>query len=272
MRGGGSLTCHVGVGACVELALQQGQLAVSRLRCNKAANVLQCLRGKSAEEVQAVIMALPEVSVNGSRIGSAPVADGVVMPRSFAQAVAKGQLLRIPLITGFCVNDTALLAASAAPVTYQAFESFVEGKVGSTWTPRFMAVYQPSSTDIEYNLRLLGTFVTDMTETCSNRRMAALMANASIPVYLFSFNRTPPCSSWGVEWGAEHESELQVRAALTQSHSESLAHSLTYSLVAVSIPGRAGHIGSKAQLPVERTRPGIVADHDSVLEQHGSVR
>jgi para-nitrobenzyl esterase len=143
-------------------------------------NVLQTLRGKSAEELLKASDA-PVVR---------PVVDGWVLPQDVATIFAQGKQNDVPVIVGFNADEGTSLAPQGASVTAAVFTSGTRQRYGNL-SDEFLKAYPANS-----NEEAVSSFYSayrDQTFGWEMRTWARMAtATGHYPAYLYYFSHRPP--------------------------------------------------------------------------------
>jgi para-nitrobenzyl esterase len=193
--------CVVNLGPTVAAAKAQGDAFAAALGCKDAA----CLRGKTAKEV---LFALPpRVDFVGTKgAGWFPTIDGVDVPVDPAQAFAAGQFTKVPTLLGTNGNEGSLFfLGNTAIATDADFVSLMD-RFFPGHGAEILARY-PSST---FGTAVAAASVAfgDGALVCPTRRLTRTLVGASVPTYLYDFQRAPD-SGKSLGLGAYHSSEVQ---------------------------------------------------------------
>jgi para-nitrobenzyl esterase len=143
-------------------------------------NVLQALRGKSAEE----LLKASDAPV------TRPVVDGWVLPQDVAAIFAQGKQNDVPLIVGSNADEGTSLAPQGASVTAAVFTSGTRQRFGNL-SDQFLNVYPANS-----NEEAVSSFYSayrDQTFGWEMRTWARMAtATGHHPAYLYYFSHRPP--------------------------------------------------------------------------------
>ncbi|MCB9683238.1 MAG: carboxylesterase family protein [Alphaproteobacteria bacterium] len=148
---------------------RQGQRVATALGCADAADVVACMRAASAADVIAAVPGRQGLLGDGDPYG--PVIDGVLLPRSFADAVDDDVLASVPLyatvnadegttfLAGVPVPDEATYRAMALP--YALLYTVSVDTLVTTWSAAEYGDYQAAA----------AALLTDASFVCPTRRV-----------------------------------------------------------------------------------------------------
>ncbi|WP_437963494.1 carboxylesterase family protein [Sorangium sp. So ce260] len=190
-------------------ASAQGQELVEALGCADAPSVLECLRGKSAEEVMSALKAGEKFLV-GSGPTWFPVIDGWNLPDTPSKLLEAGSFEKVPTILGSNADEGSVfvvLWGEAATVTDEAeFAEFAE-----TFAPghgeEVVALY-PSDTYGSAQAAATAA-LGDAMFVCPTRRAARAIASGGAPTYLYHFTYAPQGTILGDGLGSFHSAEIR---------------------------------------------------------------
>ena len=178
----------------------QDQSVVTGAGCGGAADLVGCLRSAQAETL---VRVPSEVGPLSPGLHYAPVIDGVVIPANPLELVKQGRHHHVPVVIGSNADETS---RQVPPV-----------KTSAEYEAAIRAMYSPVATELlaHYPADTFGTpretlvrVTTDITWTCSVRRLArALAANQTQPVFRYFFTWRPP-GAVGAVVGASHAIEI----------------------------------------------------------------
>jgi para-nitrobenzyl esterase len=155
--------------------------------CNEAGNAAACLRAKSPSEL---VRALPAVTNLFPRTYG-PVVDGYVFPEQPLKLLAEGKALKIPVIIGNTLEETAGWVDGVAKVADdESYRTAIERIFGADLRDHVVAQYPTAGFDSPRTAFLRAT--TDALFTCATVRVEqAILHGGGGPVfrYLFSFRR-----------------------------------------------------------------------------------
>ncbi|WP_437617969.1 carboxylesterase/lipase family protein [Sorangium sp. So ce1151] len=188
-------------------ATAQGEAFVEALGCGDAPSVLECLRGKSAEEV---ITALPPS--NDMLFGGTqwyPVIDGWNLPDTPGKLLEEGSFEKVPTIVGSNDDEATLffaLAGDSPSIADDAeLEAFAE-QLAPGHGEEVVASY-PSATHGSAQAAAFAA-VGDALFVCPARRAARAIAKAGVATYLYHFTYAPEGSLLG-DLGSFHSAEIR---------------------------------------------------------------
>ena len=185
-------------------ARTRGDQFAAKLGCSGAA---ACLRSKSTAEVLDAIPASP-VSV-GAPIWF-PVVDGHLIPSQPADAIAAGQLNKVPLINGSNRDEGTLFAAfGGKALSAQEFTAAMRSRFGGN-AQRVLAAYPLA--DYPSPMQASAAGFGDVFFSCRILKAGELLS-AWVPVYQYEFDDPNPPNLFAPHppfpFGAYHGSEIQ---------------------------------------------------------------
>ncbi|KYG02350.1 hypothetical protein BE18_02715, partial [Sorangium cellulosum] len=189
-------------------ATAQGQELVEALGCADAPSVLECLRGKPAEEVMS---ALPpgEAFLVGAGPTWFPVIDGWNLPDLPGKLLEAGSFEKMPTILGSNGDEGSLfvtLWGETATVADEAdFVTFADG-LAPGHGEEVVANY-PSDTYGSAQAAATAA-LGDSMFVCPTRRAARAIASGGAATYLYHFTHAPESSLLG-DLGAFHSAEIR---------------------------------------------------------------
>jgi para-nitrobenzyl esterase len=152
----------------------------SKVGCD-GADVLACLRGKSADELVAALPFRRGMLLQPG-VWWGPVVDGVELPRLPLAMIRAGDFARVPLIIGTMQDEGALHTVSYDQVTPDELRWFVRDSFdddAAAAVPGHYAGLTPKAT--------LTRVVSDGVFVCNARRTARAVSSFGVPVYLYQF-------------------------------------------------------------------------------------
>jgi para-nitrobenzyl esterase len=159
------------------------------LGCDKAKDVLACLRGKSIEDVMNLAMQ-PDPS-SGMALGTpfSVVVDGPggFLPDSPRNLFDAGDVAKVPYLLGSNNDEgTLFLLGATPPKTEDDYEAELKNRFGAM-APKVLALYPVSNFGGDY-LAALVRVVTDSGLVCGTHDTARRAAKAGLPVFMYNFN------------------------------------------------------------------------------------
>lgn len=195
----------------------QGTRFADVLGCSASAEVLACLRGKSAHEVLQALPPDPTFLFNFSA-NWVPTGDGVVLPADPAAAVRGGKFQRVPLIIGENRDEGRLFVGLAYNVSFGA--TMPHPLTADEWAGRVDAYFGPTLgpmvrehypiADYPDPGAAFGQAVGDAIVACPAVASAQEMAKRT-PVFFYQFDHAPNpfvLPMVGIDLGAFHSAEL----------------------------------------------------------------
>jgi para-nitrobenzyl esterase len=182
----------------------QGDALATALGCTDPANLLACLRGKTADEV---LTALPNKKgfIAGDGASWLPSADGFNVPELPDKLLGAGSVAKIPVILGTNKNEGALFLTLAGGVADEAaFQALMEGVFpghGAEIVAKYPVASFSSATEAA------GVAFGDGAFVCPTRRTARWLAKAGASPFLYHFVHAPTSGLFS-SLGAFHSVEL----------------------------------------------------------------
>ncbi|WP_441285754.1 carboxylesterase/lipase family protein [Sorangium sp. KYC3313] len=189
-------------------ASAQGQEFVEALGCTDAPSVLECLRGKSDEEIMSALPQGPAF-LEGAGPTWFPVVDGWNLPDTPGKLLEAGSFEKVPTILGSNADEGTLFVAlwgeSAAVADDAAFEAFAE-TLAPGHGEEVVALY-PSETYGSAQAAAIAA-LGDAMFVCPTRRAARAIAAGGAATYLYHFTYAPESSLLG-DLGSFHAAEIK---------------------------------------------------------------
>jgi para-nitrobenzyl esterase len=168
-------------------ATAQGNAFATALNCLDPTSVLACMRLKTRQEVT---LALPtddwQVAEPVGKVFWHPVVDGIEIPDQPRLLLESGTFHRVPTIIGTNRDEGLTFATRSFPagVSLAQYETWVTNEFG----PHALAVLAkyPAS-DFATPLDAMARVVGDAEFVCEARRLARDIADARMPVFLYSY-------------------------------------------------------------------------------------
>ena len=180
---------------------EMGQELTSRLGCDKAADILDALRAKPAQEVVKQANCSTSLFVEG--LFFAPVFDGWVLPQNPWDAYRSGRQHPVPLITGSTLNEGNIYLVNEPDLSREKYRYFMESRFGGHYAAAEALFPAVRAADIP---AAIDKIVTVAANAQPARFIAQSMGNTPAPAYLFQFTRRPDTArarKMGVHHGVE---------------------------------------------------------------------
>jgi len=190
----------------VAQAQAQGAKLTRLLGCDRAQDVVACMRAKPAKEI---LDALPASPVGASDVLWFPVIDGYVLPQTADQAFQTGKFAKVPVINGSNRNEGTLFVAFGKPLTPDQYSAMARRHFGKN-AARVMEEY-PAGAYASPSLAWAAVF-TDSFFSCPIRHTTRLLApQTSVYAYEFNDPKAPNTlvPKTQLELRAYHASEIQ---------------------------------------------------------------
>jgi para-nitrobenzyl esterase len=183
----------------------QGDRVAAALSCDTSADVVACMRSKSASEVSGALPTgiLPGVA---GQEGWAPIIDGDAEPISVADAIRAGASRDVPLLLGTNADEGTVLVAGSGLNDLTGVTGFLNQRLGTAFAAPILANYLPSRYGGDANAAAYA-IIGDGLMVCPAQRAAEDLAAAGgrVSAYLFSYVTTYGAA---LGWGAFHGSDL----------------------------------------------------------------
>jgi para-nitrobenzyl esterase len=173
----------------------QGDAFAAALECDTEADVLACMRAKSADEVIAALPPAPNFGFNPSE-GPAgtwgPVLDGSFFTEQPSESFSSGNFNQVPTILGFTREEARLfvwlgeLADPPLEVTADNYQDLIAHLLGGNTELAARAVEQYPLSDYSEPAVALAAVATDTIFRCPGKLEAAKLG-AFVPTYLYQF-------------------------------------------------------------------------------------
>lgn len=191
-------------GSTEKAAEAQGDQLATALGCTDASKALECLRGKTPDEI---LVALPGKPAEIGPGGAAwvPVVDGVNMPDQPAAMLAGGQFAKVPVLLGSNKDEGSIFFALGLTVTSDSdYQTLMDGMFFGKGA-EIVAQY-PASAFGGSTSKAATAAVGDGFFSCPTRRTARGFAAGGAPVFLYYFTHAPK-SLFG-DLGSFHSAEV----------------------------------------------------------------
>jgi len=182
-------------------AIDVGEQITAAAGCDGAADVLECLRGKSAEEmVDALFMAdasglgLPDIGPN---------VDGVVLTDDPWALFDDGTATDVPVVIGSNADEATLFTTTVSVPDEAAYEALVTSTAGDL-ADELLALYPAS--DYATPKDAYDALFSDVAFICPAMSFAAVSAGGDEPTYAYHFTKT--LEGPGAAFGSFHALEL----------------------------------------------------------------
>jgi para-nitrobenzyl esterase len=187
-------------------ALAQGGQFATALGCDAAPDVLACLRGKTAAEVQTALPASSDL-IFGDGATWFPVLDGWNLPDKPSVLLEAGDFNKVPVIFGSNADEATIFfyLAKTKIADDAAFQVFAEKLVpghGQEVAARYSSAKFGTAQDAALAAVGHAGFV------CPTRRAVRAIAKAGTPAYQYHFTYVPPAGLLG-DLGAFHSAEIK---------------------------------------------------------------
>ena len=173
----------------------QGAAFAEALGCDSQADVLACMRAKTADEVLAALPPGPNFGFNPSDQPSGswgPVLDGAFFTEQPSDAFSSGEFNQVPTILGFNREEARLfiwlgeIADPPLDVTAESYEAQIARLVGGDADLAARAALEYPLEDYSEPAVALAAVATDTIFRCPGKRETAKLA-AFAPTYLYQF-------------------------------------------------------------------------------------
>ncbi len=177
---------------------EAGEGLAKILGCDQAADPLEALRAKTAEEILAAAAQDP------AQARTRAIVDGWVFPQEIAKIYADGRQSLVPVMVGSNADEGTSLAGVMAPTSMDGFLGATKKKFGDL-SDAFLKVY-PTTSDSDVRDAFLHSF-RDERFTWEMRTWARMMQKAGAKTYLYYFSHVPPRPD-AAKLGAYHAAEI----------------------------------------------------------------
>lgn len=183
-----------------------GRRLADALGCktDDVATELACMRGKTDDEVMTAIPLAKVLGDSGDGVGYRFNRDGVFLSASPEDALAAGNVARMPVLLGTVGNEMGRYVGSYGVTRAEQLPAVI----AKQWPRHAQRIGEryPATTDAEATDQLAAMF-SDWGMTCPTRRDARWFAGLGAPTYLYRFLHAPNVFRGTVN-GAFHGSEL----------------------------------------------------------------
>jgi len=164
-----------------------GDEIATKLGCDKAGDVVSCMRSKTTEQV---VDAAPSDPLSWAQLIWEPIVDGAVMPSQPAAAIAAGRVSKVPLINGSNRDEGTLMFAYAKPITADQYDHAMHYFLGAR-AQEVLATYPVT----HYSEPTLAAAAAngDSFLSCRTNNAGVMLSN-QMQVYQYEFNdpNAPP--------------------------------------------------------------------------------
>ena len=181
---------------------KMGQELSVRLGCDKAGDVLACLRAKPASEI--VKAADCRTSIFEDGLFFAPVFDGRVLPSDLRAAYSAGMQHGVPMIVGSTGNEGAAYLRGERDLTLGRYQDFLKARFGPEAGEAFAMFPASDSEDVP---QAIDRLITVATNAQPARFVAGAMKGGNSKAFLYQFTRRPNTAR-ACELGAFHGVDL----------------------------------------------------------------
>jgi para-nitrobenzyl esterase len=159
------------------------------LGCTDPAQVLECMRSKTRDQVLLALPSGQQQFAETSRAPWGPVVDGLDIPDQPRTLYEHGSFSHVPLIVGATKDEgwTYVDRSFPAGLSAAVYAATVETEFGSSHVAGILQRY--NVTDFPAPKRALAQLAGDVEAVCEARRIARLVERTRTPVYLYSFER-----------------------------------------------------------------------------------
>jgi para-nitrobenzyl esterase len=179
-------------------AEKAGEGLTRLLGCDAAADPLEALRGKSADEVLAAASKDPAQARTRANV------DGWVFPEEISKIYATGKQQPVPVIVGSNADEGTSLVGAAVPASMDGFLTVIRRKYGDL-ADQFLKVY-PVTSESDLRDAFLHSF-RDEWFTWEMRTWARMTHKAQGKAYVYYFSHVPPRPD-REKYGAYHAAEI----------------------------------------------------------------
>jgi para-nitrobenzyl esterase len=203
------------LGKAKESAEDQGRRFASALGCEGGADVLACLRAKSAAQILATLPGAVGFFSSGEKYGF--VVDGTVLPDAPSGLLVRGKLAGVPAMVGTTADEgtmfTGPLGVSTRPGYWAVVRRFFQ-RAAARVLAYYPAERYPSPKDA------LDALVTDVVFTCPARGTARSLRSRQPRIYRYQFSHADADAKTR-HLGAFHGSELAYLFGTLATHQAS---------------------------------------------------
>ena len=157
--------------------------------CTDPAQVLECMRSKTRNEVLLAFGNGSQEFTESGRVAWSPVVDGLEIPDQPRRLYERGAFNRVPIIIGATRDEGWIYVDRSFPagLTTEDYEAAVATEFGAAEAPNILGRYPVA--DYPTPKHALSQVTGDAEMLCEARRVARLVARTRTPVYLYSFER-----------------------------------------------------------------------------------
>ena len=166
-----------------------GHTFAANAGCTNPAQVLTCMRSKTAAQVLLGFGNGQQEFSETARVDWGPVVDGLDVPAQPRALYESGAFAHVPLIIGATRDEGWIYVDRSFPagLTAEQFVDAVETEFGVDDAPSILANYPLA--DFPSPKHALSQIAGDVEMTCEARRVARLVERTKTPVYMYSFER-----------------------------------------------------------------------------------
>jgi para-nitrobenzyl esterase len=187
-------------------AIDQGARVATALGCDTGADVLGCMRGKTAAEVMAARPNAIFLSAVGAETWK-PIIDHHVLEQSVAKTMKAGNAQKVPLMIGVTENEGSLLVNAIGKTPTEAVnQELVAGLIGDAGAMQVMAHYALSKFGGNAT-KQLAAIIGDGVMLCPSQRAARDHLAAGNSVFAYQFTHITSIGA-ALGWGAFHGSDV----------------------------------------------------------------
>jgi para-nitrobenzyl esterase len=165
---------------------KMGQTLASKLGCDKAPNVLDSMRARSAKEI--VAAADCKTSIFEAGLFFAPVFDGHVLPKDPLAQYSSGRQHDVPVITGSTLNEGTLYLINETDLSVKKYISFLKSRFFDNYAKAFEMFPAQNAKDVT---NAVDKILTVAANAQPARLIAGSMNNTKSRAYLYHFTRLP---------------------------------------------------------------------------------
>lgn len=181
---------------------KMGEKLAAKLGCDKAGDVLEALRAKSAQEI--VTAADFRAGLFDEGLFFTPVFDGWVLPQNPRVAYESGKQHNVPMIVGSTANEGTLYLANETNLSLEKYKAFLKSRFDNDVEKALN--FFPAN-NVKDASRAIDDIITVSANACPARFMARWMAQRKSRSYLYQFTRRPDTGK-ARKLGVYHGSDL----------------------------------------------------------------
>jgi para-nitrobenzyl esterase len=165
---------------------KMGQELTSKLGCDKAVDVLEAMRAKSAQEI--IQAADCKTGLFDDGLFFAPVFDGLVLPKDPWAAFIGGKQHDVPMIVGSTLNEGNIYLINETHLSLEKYKSFLKSRFADHDVKALAIFPAHEEKDVAPALDKILTVAANAQPA---RLMAQSMEKKKAKAYLFQFTRLP---------------------------------------------------------------------------------